>query len=422
MQNFSPSSLRARRYIGIYIGVILFIISFGLGVIFGKIWFVKQQITDSNGKIEINKVINLNRSLSKTKTVEFSQFWDIWDKINNKYVSSTTSEVDMFYGALQGMVYSLGDPYSVYLPPKAADTFSKDLEGQLEGIGCEIGIKEQQLTVISPLPNSPAEKAGLAPGDKILAVNGTSTFGMDINTAVRLIRGKAGTVVTLTVKRDGTKDNMDIKITRASINVPSILYKAQKNDIAYLRIMQFNEKTKNALDTYVKQIKQNKNKGVILDLRSNPGGFLDAAVDVSGEWLVSGKIVVSQKERSGLSTDLKSAGPARLKDFKTIVLVNRGSASASEIVAGALQDYNEAVLIGEKTFGKGSVQDYEVLKDGSALKLTVAEWFTPNGKNINNSGILPDILMTEDWTKQKVGQDDILDYALNLFVSSTYQW
>jgi len=422
MQNFSPSSLRARRYIGIYIGVILFIVSFGLGIIVGKIWFVKQQITDKNGNIEISKVINLNRSLNKAKTVEFSQFWDIWDKINKDYVSTTTSEVDMFYGALQGMVFSLGDPYSIYLPPKAAESFSKDLEGKLEGIGCEIGIKEKQLTVISPLPNSPAEKAGLIPGDKILAVNGTSTYGMDITTAVRFIRGKTGTVVTLTVKRSGSKDNIDIKITRASINIPSILYKTQKNNIAYMRIMQFNEKTKYALDTYIKQIKSSNSKGVILDLRSNPGGFLEAAVDVSGEWVSKGSVVVSQKGRSNISLDLKSTGLARLKDFKTVVLVNRGSASAAEIVAGALQDYDEAILIGEKTFGKGSVQDYEVLKDGSALKLTVAEWFTPDGKNINNSGITPDIQVTEDWTKQKVGEDKMLDAALNLFVSTTYKW
>ena len=421
MNNISPSSIRARRYVSIYIGIILFIVAFGLGIVAGKMWFVKQQVTNTDGSVEITKVINLNRSLNKTKTVDFSQFWEVWDKISTKYVENDTTEVDMFYGALQGMVLSLGDPYSLYLPPKVAESFSKDLEGQLEGIGCEIGIKETQLTVIAPLPNSPAEKSGLIPGDKILKVNGTSTYGMDINTAVRLIRGKADTVVTLTITREGLKDTKDIKITRANIKIPSILYKKQ-GDFAYLRIMQFNEKTEYDFDKYIKQLEVDKVKGVILDLRSNPGGFLDAAVDVSGEWVESGKVVVSQKGRSNVSSDLKSTGQNRLSKYKTVVLMNRGSASASEIVAGALQDYKEATLIGEKTFGKGSVQDYEIFKDGSALKLTVAEWFTPNGKNINQSGIMPDIEMKEDWTTQKVGEDKMLDAAISLFSSSTYKW
>lgn len=422
MYPISPTTIRAKKYAGIYLAVILFVISFGLGLMTGRIWFVKNQITDQQGQVEISKVINLNRSLNKSGSVDFKQFWEVWDKLKAKYVKPDVKDVDLFYGALQGMVWALDDPYSLYFPPKAALEFAKDLSGELEGIGSEIGIKNKQLVIIAPLPDSPAAKAGLRPGDAILAVNASSTQGMDVATAVRLIRGQAGTVVTLTIKRNGESKTREIKITRAKINVPAMMYSLKKDKIAHLRVMQFNENTKGEFNKYIKRLSQEGAKGVILDLRSNPGGYLQSAVDVASEWITSGEVVVSQKGRDGKSADLKSQGPSRLADLKTLVLVNRGSASASEIVAGALQDYKLAAVMGEQTFGKGSVQDFEPLSDGSALKLTVAEWFTPKGKNINEAGIKPDIELKEDWSEQAVDEDKILEAALALFSSSTYKW
>ena len=422
MQNFSPSSLRARKYVVYYIGGLIIVVVFGLGLLTGRIWNMQKIVADKSNTTTPTKVINLNRSVSKAKTVEFDQFWKVWDKLKTKYVKDDITEVNMLYGAIQGMVMSLGDPYSIYMPPKVANEFTKGLDGELEGIGSEIGIKKGQLVVVSPLPNSPAEKAGLRPGDKIMAVNGTSTYGMDINTAVHIIRGKPNTVVTLTIMRNGADKTQDIKITRAKIIVPSIMYRQLQNNTAYLRVMQFNDKTKSELDKSIKLLQKNGDKQIVLDLRSNPGGFLESAIDVSGEWVTKGKVVVSQKGRTDIGSDLNSKGQVRLQNMKTIVLINRGSASASEIVAGALQDYNQAVVMGEKSFGKGSVQDYEIFSDRSALKLTVAEWFTPNGKNINESGVMPDIEIKEEWEKEAVGQDKILEAALELFSSTTYKW
>ncbi|MFH1789721.1 MAG: S41 family peptidase [bacterium] len=420
----SPIAKRAKKYIGIYISVILFLISFGAGLAIGRAWFVEKQVTNDQGQVQISKVINLNRTLNKSASVEFSQFWEVWDKIKNSYVNEEISDSDLFYGAMQGMVRSLKDPYSLFFPPDDAEEFAKDLSGELEGIGSEIGIKQNQLTVVAPLPDSPAEKAGLRPGDKIIAIDSTSTFGIDIISAVRKIRGTAGTTVTLSIRRDNWKESKDFVITRAKINVPAVLYslKGDNKDIAYLRIMQFNENTTSDFEKYIKQLKKDNASKIILDLRSNPGGYLSAAIEMASEWLEKGKVVVKQESRNGNNGTQTSIGSHNLQNMKTIVLVNRGSASASEIVAGALQDNKVAVIIGEQTFGKGSVQDFQTFPDGSAIKLTVAEWFTPNGININESGITPDIKIEEDWTNEAVGDDKILKSAIDLFTSSTFKW
>lgn len=413
----SPIKLRAKKYAGVYLSVILFIISFGMGVFIGKTWYVKEQITDASGNVQIEKVLNLNRSLNRSE-LEFSQFWDVWDKVKSKYVKQEVAEQEMFYGAIQGMVMALGDPYSLYFPPEAAEEFAKDLSGELEGIGAEIGVKDNQLLVISPLPDSPAEKAGLKPGDKILYIDKESTFGMDVNTAVGKIRGAANTKVVLTITRNGLTKSTEVTITRSKINVPSILFSVKPNNVAYLRVMQFNADTVPKLNKYIKEIKSRGSKAIVLDLRNNPGGYLDAAIYMASQWVESG-VVVSEKGRDGQSKDHETEGPHPLSGIKTVVLINKGSASASEIVAGALQDTGNAILVGEQTFGKGSVQDFETFPDGSALKLTVAEWFTPNGRNINKEGVKPDIEIKEDWENEKVGEDAVLDKALEVIASST---
>ncbi len=418
--DISPIKLRAKKYAGVYLSIILFIVSFGMGLMVGKTWYVRQQIANNDGTIQIDKVLNLNRSINRSD-LDFEQFWDVWDQVKAKYVKQPTKDVDMFYGAIQGMVGSLGDPYSMYFPPQAAEEFAKDLSGELEGIGAEIGVKDNQLVVVSPLPDTPAEKAGLRPGDKILYIDKESTFGMDVNTAVSKIRGKANTVVVLTITRDGITKAQEISITRLKINIPSILFSVKPNNVAYLRVMQFNDETTSRLNKYIKQIKANGSNELILDLRNNPGGYLSAAIEMASEWVTSG-VVVSEKGRDGLSNEHLTQGPHPLAGIKTVVLINKGSASASEIVAGALQDTKNAILIGEQTYGKGSVQDFETFPDGSALKLTVAEWFTPNGRNINKEGIKPDIEMKEDWANEKIGEDVVISKALELFASTTFKW
>lgn len=411
----SPIKARASKYFGLYLAVIFFIISFGLGTLVGQAMAAKKNATGGADTeiLTIKKVLNLNREANRSDSVDFNQFWEVWDRVKEKYVKQPVADSDMFYGAVQGLVSSLGDPYSVFMPPQEAVEFTKDLSGELEGIGAEVGIKNNQLMIITPMPDSPAEKAGLRPGDKILMVDKDITAGLDINTAVGKIRGKGGTQVTLTIMREGLSKAKEVVITRAKIVVPSVLYAAKENNIAYLRIMQFNQDTMPIFNKYIKQIKKSGVRGVILDLRGNPGGYLDAAIEMASEWVKEG-VVVSEKGLGGRGNDHYTVGEHRLADIKTVVLVNQGSASASEIVAGALQDYKQGTVIGEKTYGKGSVQDYETFADGSALKLTIAEWYTPNGKNINKEGIAPDIEIKEDWDKTAVGEDAALDKALEI--------
>jgi len=411
----SPIRKRAGKYVGLYLAIILFIFSFGMGFVVGGGWYVKQEISNADGDVELAKVLELNRELTKNDNVEFEMFWEVWDKIKEKYAKADSiDEMDMFYGAVQGLVFSLGDPYSMFFPPKSAQEFADSLTGEFEGIGAEIGVKKGQLMVVSPLPESPAEKAGLRPGDKILAIDEEDTYGMDTNMAVLKIRGEDGTDVILKIAR-GDNEIKDITITRGKINIPSILFEMKDGGFAYVRVMQFNEKTPRQLDKVAGDLVKNKNvKGIILDLRGNPGGYLDAAIDMASEWIEKGEVVVSERYSNGdINNDL-SDGPSRLGKFKTVVLVNGGSASASEIVAGALHDHELATIVGEQTYGKGSVQDFEIFDDGSALKLTVSEWLTPDGVNINEAGIAPDVEVIEDWENEEVGEDKVLEKAIEI--------
>lgn len=409
----SPQRLRAKRYAGVYLAIILFVIAFGLGILAGQRMVINKEIKPTSADTEISKVLNLYTNNRKIDSVDFNQFWKVWDEVKAKYYKQPVNDSDLFYGAIQGLVYALNDPYSMYMPPKAAGDFMKSLSGEFSGIGAEVGIKNNQLVVVAPLPGTPAAKAGLHPGDKILAIDKKDTAGMDANTAVEKIRGEAGTTVVLTISRNGWSTAKDISIVRAKINVPAVTWEEKPGSVAYVRIMQFNDDTTPMFTKAIKQIKSKGIKKMILDLRNNPGGYLDGAIEMGSEWIAEGKIV-TEKFSDGKTNDQMALGNPRLDGFKTVVLVNGGSASASEIVAGALQDHQKATIIGEKTFGKGSVQDYEPFSDGSALKITVAAWYTPNGKSINEEGITPDVEVKEDFSKEDVGQDVMVDKALEI--------
>lgn len=412
MQNDSPQRLRAKKYASFYLVIILLVVAMGLGILIGQRMAIKKQVSDNTNN-EITKVLNLYSNNRKVDEVDFNQFWKVWDEVKSKYYKQPVNDADLFYGAIQGLVYALNDPYSLYLPPKAATEFINSLSGEFSGIGAEIGVKNNQLVIVAPIAGTPAQKAGLRPGDKILAIDKLDTAGMDANMAVEKIRGEAGTTVVLTISRDGWSQAQDISIIRAKINVPSVTWEEKTDGVAYVRVMQFNDDTTPMFTKAIKQIKNKKITKIILDLRNNPGGYLDGAVEMASEWVPQGKIV-TEKFSDGTTNDQTSLGGSDLDGVKTVVLVNGGSASASEIVAGALQDYKKATLIGEKTFGKGSVQDYEPFSDGSALKITVASWYTPSGKSINEQGITPDIEVKEEWDKEAVGQDIVVDKALEL--------
>lgn len=381
-----------KKYYGLAM-VLLVALAFSAGLFVGNAFGLKKELM--NGKtVDISKVVNLYGKTRSDK-VDFEQFWDVWDKVKERYVGQPVNDVDLFYGAISGMVGGLGDEHSVYFPPKEAEEFSKDLAGEFEGIGAEIGIKEDQLTIIAPMPGSPAEKAGLKPGDKILAIDKENTAGIKLETAVSKIRGPGGTKVILTVTHNGFETVEDVEIIRDTINVPTIDWKiVDKTNIAYMRITYFNQDTWTDFDKALPEMLAKNPDGLVLDLRSNPGGFLETSIDVASEWVKQGAIV-KEKTGDGKEQIHKSRGSHRLSNLETVVLVDGGTASGSEIVAGALQDYGLATVIGEKTFGKGSVQDFEILSDGSALKITIAKWFTPKDRGIDKEGIMPDVVMEE---------------------------
>ncbi len=373
------------------LAIVLFLLVFGAGYLFGSYGAIKKTLIGSGGEVEISKVLNLY-SKSRSSEVDFNQFWDLWDKVKSRYVSQPVDEVKLFYGALEGMVAGLGDEHSVYFPPQKAQEFAEGLSGEFSGIGAEIGLRDEQIIVVAPLPSSPAEKAGLKSGDRIYKVNDEEIFGLSVDEVVSKIRGPKGTTVKLLVSHDGLEKLEEVKIVRDTINIPTVIWEILDGNIVYLRISYFNEKTWSEFDKAVKEIIMKNPKGLVLDMRNNPGGYLDTAVQVASEWIDKGQIV-SEKESDGTETKHETVGSHRFLGLKTVVLVDEGTASGSEIVAGALQDYGLAKVVGAKTYGKGSVQDFEPLLDGSALKLTVAYWYTPQGRIIEKQGITPDVVL-----------------------------
>jgi carboxyl-terminal processing protease len=386
--------------------LLLGLIVFVLGVSVGQSTkFNRQAQNNSPDKISAAPLFGDlgNNNLPKfvdAKEVDFDLFWDVWKSLEDQYYQQQEiADSNLFYGSIRGMVAALGDPYTMFFDPKEARAFDQELQGTFEGIGAEIGIKHNRLTIIAPLPDTPAKRAGLRAGDKILAIDDVDTYNMFIDEAVRKIRGPRGSEVVLTILSKNDTSARKISIIRDKIIVRSVSWKPVENnkDLIYLRIFSFTDDTARDFKNQINAILKKNPKGIILDLRSNPGGYLDAAVRVASLWIEDGPIV--QERFADDKIELyKAQGKAILKDLKTVVLVNEGSASASEIVAGALQDYKKAIIVGEQTFGKGLVQDYSSLKDGSALKITVAEWLTPQGVSINKEGITPDnvVEMTKD--------------------------
>ncbi|MCX6810156.1 MAG: S41 family peptidase [Candidatus Berkelbacteria bacterium] len=354
-----------------------------------------------------------NSSKDKLSDVDFSLFWQTWNKVRELYNGSSDPQT-MVYGAISGMVSSLGDPYTVFLKPSDNDALTSDLSGQFEGIGAELTMLNNQVTVIAPLASSPAEKAGIKAKDIILQVDGISVENMTLNEVISKIRGKAGTDVKLQMVHLGSDQPIELTITRQNIKIDSVTYKTvtlSNKKIAILKISQFGDDTVNLANKYADQMKKDGVAGIILDLRNNPGGYLDSSVSVAGLLLAKDKLIVSEVDKNGTKTEYKANGSSQLVDYPLVVLVNGGSASAAEILTGAIKDNNRGEIIGEKTFGKGCVQQLEPLACGAALKVTIANWLTPNGSQINKIGITPDNIVQLSDTDSAAGRDPQLDKA-----------
>lgn len=356
---------------------------------------------------------------SIANSADLTQFFKVWDLINSKHFSkdkSATPEEEV-WGATKGLVDSLNDPYSVFLTPKENENLNINLSGQFSGVGMEVGMKDGVITVISPLKDSPAEKAGMMAGDAILKIGDTVTSDLTIDQAVDLIRGPEGTSVTITVLRTGEEKTRDISIKRQVIDLPVLETKNLKEDGVFLiKLYEFGEKSDEKFAAALKEFQKSGENKLIIDLRNNPGGFLSSAINISSWFLPAGKVVVSEKsEDSADDKEYKSGGHYMEGNYKVVILVNGGSASASEIMAGALQEHGVAKLVGTQTFGKGSVQEVIPLDKGTALKLTIAGWYTPNGKSISKQGLTPDHIINFDQALfERKGIDNQLQKAIEI--------
>ena len=359
-------------------------------------------------KAEVNEAlkVTINRNPPPDKNVDMSLFWEVWDTLGAKYFDKTKLvPSQMVYGAIGGMVSALGDPYTMFLSPSQNKIVNEDLSGSFEGVGIEIGYKNTYLAVIAPLAGSPAEKAGVKAGDYIIHIKDETkgvdvdSSGLPITEAVTYIRGAAGTVVTLTLVREGNPEPIVVDITRAKLDVPSIevSFMGEGSDIGYIKINRFGGETVGEWDKAVRQITDRcqvgggRCKGIIIDLRNNPGGYLQAAIDIASDFVPAKTTVVIQENGDGTKEEFKSTRLERLGNYKTVILINEGSASASEILGGALRDDRGIVLIGETSFGKGTIQEPLDFAGGSGLHVTTSRWLTPAGVWVHENGLKPDI-------------------------------
>jgi len=371
------------------------VLLFGSGYSIGT-WNAQNGKMDRNG-YSITNAPSGDNIPKKAANLDFGLFWDVWDKVEQIYVDKKKVDPQkMFYGAMKGMVASIDDPYTFFLTPDENKQSKDDLGGKFEGIGAQLGLKANMIVVMAPLKNSPAFRAGILSGDIIVKVDGASTKGWTLPAAVSKIRGKGGTQVKLGINRDG-KD-LEFTITRETIKVDSVelSFENSKNgQVAYVKVVQFGETTNDEWDAAMKQVsdkwKKGEIKGLVLDLRDNPGGYLTSAVHLASEFLPAGKLVVKQESTTVPSQTYLVTNAGDLQEIPIVVLINRGSASASEIFSGALRDHKRAKLVGEKSFGKGSVQQPLDLKSGAGLHVTVAKWILPGGDWINGKGIEPEV-------------------------------
>ncbi|NPV84587.1 MAG: S41 family peptidase [Anaerolineae bacterium] len=406
----------SRYIIALLVMLILIVAAFSGGVVVGATF-----LPDLATQLPFNKITSsaaqtaMPQASPQELETLFSPFWESWDVVHKQYVDQPVDDVAMMRGAIRGMLDALGDPHTSYMDPQQYQQSNTPLEGEYEGIGAWVDVTAEYLTIISPMPNSPAEEAGLKPGDRIIAINGEDMTGIDPNLVLRRVLGPAGSAVVLTIQRENESQPFDVKIIRRKIAVPSIEGKMLENNIALVRIFTFGEKTSAELHQELKKLLANEPKGLILDLRNNGGGYLNTAIEVVSEFIGKGQVVMYEEFGDGRQNTLKSKKGGLATDIPLVVLINEGSASASEITAGAIQDYQRGILVGTTSFGKGSVQNWIPLaNEQGAIRVTVARWLTPNRRQIHQKGLEPDIVVEITEDDIKANRDPQLEKAIEL--------
>lgn len=344
--------------------------------------------------VDIDRENIIGEEDSIADEIDIDLFWTVWDQLDDYYFDEEKlDEETLIYGSIKGLVDSLEDPYTVFMTPEESESFSASLEGTLEGIGAELTVEGHNLVIVSPLRDSPAEKAGLLPGDIIFLIEGELASEMTLFDAIMSIRGEKGTTVNLTIVRNGLDNSFDVSIVRAKIDIESVTVEELEGDITYISVNQFNDKTNEGFRKAISEMILDEPNGIIIDLRYNGGGYLDIAIELLSYLLPSETEAVIVKQR-GMGDDMMlTNGNPKILNVPLVVLINAGSASASEIVAGAIQDHERGVVMGTQSFGKGSVQEVDSFADGSSIRMTIAKWYTPDDRSIDKVGLVPDIVV-----------------------------
>ncbi len=400
------------------LGVLALLVSaFGIGLYTG----VAERISHTVSAQTVNYIT----SDKAPTTIDVAKLWKAWALLDQNYVPTHSSSTiptpqERLYGAIAGLTDSYGDPYTVFLPPADAQVFQEDISGAFGGVGMELGLKDGNIVVVAPLKDSPAEKAGVHSGDQVLAVDGKSTQGLAVDGAVKIIRGKVGTTVKLTLGRKGETKPIEVSIVRDTISIPVLKSYSTQDGIFVIELYSFSANSADLFRMALRDFFQSGNTKMILDLRGNPGGYLEAAVDMASFFLPVGDVVVSEDFKGKQpANEHRSAGynVFQNKKLSMAILIDQGSASASEILAGALQQHNIAKLIGTRSFGKGSVQQLIDIGDGAQIKITIARWLTPNGNSISEGGLAPDIKADRTVEDFKAGKDPQKDAAVSWLVT-----